>query len=67
MGRHKDRTGPGRFRRATDVMAERGEEGIARLLGPTGGHGTRAVLEAVGHMHHTAPAKTPAARSAEFL
>ncbi|WP_392673901.1 alcohol dehydrogenase catalytic domain-containing protein [Streptomyces sp. LN785] len=50
MGRHKDRTDLGRFFGATDVIAERGEEGIAKLRDLTGGHGTRAVLEAVGHM-----------------
>ncbi|WP_202919698.1 alcohol dehydrogenase catalytic domain-containing protein [Streptomyces adustus] len=50
MGRHKDRTDLGRFFGATDVVAERGEEGIARVREMTGGHGTRAVLEAVGHL-----------------
>ncbi|MEU7426410.1 alcohol dehydrogenase catalytic domain-containing protein [Streptomyces sp. NPDC040750] len=50
MGRHKDRTDLGRFFGATDVVAERGEEGITKVRDLTGGHGTRAVLEAVGHM-----------------
>ncbi|MGX1548311.1 alcohol dehydrogenase catalytic domain-containing protein [Streptomyces adustus] len=50
MGRHKDRTDLGRFFGATDVVAERGEEGVARVREMTGGHGTRAVLEAVGHL-----------------
>ncbi|MET8248101.1 alcohol dehydrogenase catalytic domain-containing protein [Streptomyces sp. NPDC005202] len=50
MGRHKDRTDLGRDFGATDVVAERGEEGIAKVRELTGGHGTRAVLEAVGHM-----------------
>lgn len=50
MGRHKARTDLGRFFGATDVIAERGEEGIAKLRELSGGHGTRAVLEAVGHM-----------------
>ena len=31
MGRHKDRTDLGRFFGATDVVAERGEEGIAKV------------------------------------
>ena len=35
---------------ATDVVAERGDEGIARVLELTGGRGVRKVLEAVGHM-----------------
>ncbi|MFG2891063.1 alcohol dehydrogenase catalytic domain-containing protein [Streptomyces sp. NPDC048248] len=50
MGRHKDRTDLGRFFGATDVIAERGEEGIAKVRDISGGHGTHAVLEAVGHM-----------------
>ncbi|MGW1316576.1 alcohol dehydrogenase catalytic domain-containing protein [Streptomyces sp. NPDC002426] len=50
MGRHKDRTDLGRFFGATDVVAARGEEGIAEVRDLTGGHGTRAVLEAVGHL-----------------
>jgi len=50
MGRHQDRTDLGRHFGATDVIAERGEEGIAKVRDLTGGHGTRAVLEAVGHM-----------------
>lgn len=50
MGRHKVRTDLGVAYGATDVIAERGEEGIAKVRELTGGHGTRAVLEAVGHM-----------------
>jgi threonine dehydrogenase-like Zn-dependent dehydrogenase len=50
MGRHTARTDLGRAFGATDVVAERGEEGIARARDLTGGHGSRAVLEAVGHM-----------------
>ena len=50
MGRHKDRTDLGREFGATDVVAERGEEGIAQVRELTGGHGTHAVLECVGHM-----------------
>ncbi|MYX74175.1 alcohol dehydrogenase catalytic domain-containing protein [Streptomyces sp. SID3915] len=50
MGRHKDRTDLGREFGATDVVAERGDEGVAKVRDLTGGHGTRAVLEAVGHM-----------------
>ena len=48
MGRHKDRTGLGREFGATDVVAERGEDGIARVRELTGGDGTHAVLECVG-------------------
>lgn len=49
MGRHRARTDLGREFGATDVVAERGEEGIATVLDLTGGHGARRVLEAVGH------------------
>jgi threonine dehydrogenase-like Zn-dependent dehydrogenase len=50
MGRHKTRTDLGREFGATDVVAERGEEGIAQVRELTGGHGTHTVLECVGHM-----------------
>ena len=49
MGRHKSRTDLGVEFGATDVVAERGEEGIARVRELTGGDGTHAVLEAVGY------------------
>ncbi|MGW1887183.1 zinc-dependent alcohol dehydrogenase family protein [Streptomyces sp. NPDC001970] len=48
MGRHTDRTDLGREFGATDVVAARGEEGIAAVLELTGGDGTHAVLECVG-------------------
>ncbi|MFG6446124.1 alcohol dehydrogenase catalytic domain-containing protein [Microbacterium sp. P07] len=50
MGRHRDRTDLGIEFGATDIVAERGEEGIERVRELTGGHGARKVLEAVGHM-----------------
>jgi threonine dehydrogenase-like Zn-dependent dehydrogenase len=50
MGRHKGRTALGREFGATDVVAERGEEGVAKVRELTGGQGTHVVLEAVGHM-----------------
>jgi threonine dehydrogenase-like Zn-dependent dehydrogenase len=50
MGRHPERTDLGREFGATDVVAERGEEGIEKVLELTGGHGTHAVLECVGHL-----------------
>ena len=49
MGRHTDRTDLGVEFGATDVVAERGDEGIARVLDLTGGAGTHSVVEAVGH------------------
>ncbi len=48
MGRHKQRTDLGREFGATEVSAERGEEGIARARELTGGDGTHTVLECVG-------------------
>jgi threonine dehydrogenase-like Zn-dependent dehydrogenase len=50
MGRHKDRTDLGVEFGATQVVAERGEEGIAKVRELTSGDGTHVVLEAVGHM-----------------
>jgi threonine dehydrogenase-like Zn-dependent dehydrogenase len=50
MGRHRTRTDLGREFGATDVVAERGEEGIAKVRELTGGRGTSAVLECVGHL-----------------
>lgn len=49
MGRHKARTDLGREFGATDIVAERGSEGIDRVRELSGGHGTHAVLEAVGY------------------
>ncbi|HEU4946984.1 MAG TPA: zinc-dependent alcohol dehydrogenase family protein [Kribbella sp.] len=50
MGRHTARTDLGRDFGATEIVAERGDEGIARVRDLTGGDGTHVVLEAVGHM-----------------
>lgn len=48
MGRHADRTQLGREWGATDVVAERDEEGVVLVRELAGGDGTHAVLEAVG-------------------
>jgi threonine dehydrogenase-like Zn-dependent dehydrogenase len=48
MGRHKDRTDLGLEFGATDVVAERGEEGVEKVRELTGGDGTHTVLECVG-------------------
>jgi threonine dehydrogenase-like Zn-dependent dehydrogenase len=48
MGRHQQRTDLGRAFGATDVVAERGAEGIERVRELTGGDGTHTVLECVG-------------------
>lgn len=50
MGRHTSRTDLGRGFGATDVVADRGDEGIAKVRDLTGGDGTHVVLEAVGHL-----------------
>jgi threonine dehydrogenase-like Zn-dependent dehydrogenase len=48
MGRHIARTDLGREFGATDVVAERGEEGIEKVRELTSGDGTHTVLECVG-------------------
>ncbi len=50
MGRHRARTDLGIEFGATDVVTERGDEGIAAVRALAGGHGVQKVLEAVGHM-----------------
>jgi threonine dehydrogenase-like Zn-dependent dehydrogenase len=48
MGRHTDRTDLGRDFGATDVVAERGDEGVDKVRELTRGDGTHAVIECVG-------------------
>jgi threonine dehydrogenase-like Zn-dependent dehydrogenase len=48
MGHHTGRTDLGREFGATDVVAERGEEGVERVRKLTSGDGTHTVLECVG-------------------
>ena len=48
MGRHTDRTDLGREFGATDVVAERGDEGVEKVRELTHGDGTHAVIECVG-------------------
>jgi threonine dehydrogenase-like Zn-dependent dehydrogenase len=50
MGRHKDRTDLGTEFGATDIVAERGDEGIATVMELTRGEGSPVVIEAVGLM-----------------
>ena len=50
MGRHRSRTDLGREFGATEIVAARGDDGIAQVRELTGGHGTHVVLEAVGHL-----------------
>ena len=48
MSRHKTRRDSALANGATDIVAERGEEGIARVLALTRGVGAESVLECVG-------------------
>lgn len=48
LGRHTSRTELGREFGATDVVAERGEEGVEAVRKLTGGDGVHSVLECVG-------------------
>jgi threonine dehydrogenase-like Zn-dependent dehydrogenase len=48
MGRHRSRTDLGRAFGATDVVAERGDEGAEKVRELTRGQGSHVVLEAVG-------------------
>lgn len=48
MGRHEQRIELGRRFGATDIVSERGEEGIARVRELTNGLGVQSVLECVG-------------------
>ncbi len=48
MGRHKERTDLGIEFGATDVISERGEEGVTKVRDLTNGEGTHVVLECVG-------------------
>ncbi|MBW9208167.1 zinc-dependent alcohol dehydrogenase family protein [Mumia sp. zg.B21] len=48
MSRHADRQALARELGATDVVEERGDEGVARIKELTGGLGAHSVLEAVG-------------------
>ena len=48
LGRHPDRIALAREFGATDIVSERGEEGIQRVRDLTGGLGAHSVLECVG-------------------
>jgi threonine dehydrogenase-like Zn-dependent dehydrogenase len=48
MSRHVDRQELARFYGATDIVEERGEEGVARIKELTDGLGAHSVIEAVG-------------------
>lgn len=48
MSRHADRQALAREFGATDIVEERGDEGVARVKELTGGHGAHSTVEAVG-------------------
>lgn len=48
MSRHADRQALAREFGATDIVTERGDEGVARIKDLTGGLGAHSVIEAVG-------------------
>ena len=48
MSRHADRQALAREYGATDIVAERGDDGVARVKDLTGGLGAHSVIEAVG-------------------
>ena len=48
MSRHEDRQRLAREFGATDIVTERGDEGVARIKDMTGGLGAHSVVEAVG-------------------
>ncbi|WP_405371848.1 MULTISPECIES: alcohol dehydrogenase catalytic domain-containing protein [unclassified Microbacterium] len=50
MGRHAARTDLGRRFGATDVVADRGDEGVATVRELTDGLGAHVVVDAVGHL-----------------
>ncbi|GAA2119924.1 zinc-dependent alcohol dehydrogenase family protein [Kitasatospora saccharophila] len=56
MSRHESRQELARAFGATDVVAERGEDGVARIKELTGGIGADSVLECVGTAQSTAQA-----------
>ena len=48
LGKHADRVALGREFGATDVVPERGNEAVERIMAITGGQGVHSVLECVG-------------------
>jgi len=48
MSRHADRQELARYYGATDIVEERGDEGVAAIKDLTDGHGAHSVVEAVG-------------------
>jgi len=53
MSRHSERQELARFYGATDIVEERGDEGVAKIKELTGGLGAHSVVEAVGTQEST--------------
>ena len=53
MSRHADRQELAHFYGATDIVEERGDEGVARIMELTNGLGAHSVVEAVGTQEST--------------
>ncbi|MEU5891146.1 zinc-dependent alcohol dehydrogenase family protein [Streptomyces sp. NPDC047461] len=53
MSRHPERQELARFYGATDIVEERGDEGVAKIKELTGGLGAHSVVEAVGTQEST--------------
>src|SRR5512132_3312906 len=53
MSRHPERQKLARFYGATDIVEERGDEGVAKIKELTGGLGAHSVIEAVGTREST--------------
>ncbi|MEU4565560.1 zinc-dependent alcohol dehydrogenase family protein [Micromonospora sp. NPDC023956] len=53
MSRHPERQELARFYGATDIVTERGDEGVAKIKELTGGFGAHSVIEAVGTQEAT--------------
>jgi threonine dehydrogenase-like Zn-dependent dehydrogenase len=56
LGRHSDRIAIAQEFGATDIVRERGDEAVERVLELTGGLGAHSVLECVGHGESTVTA-----------
>ena len=56
LGRHADRIALAREFGATDVVSERGDAAVERVMELTGGFGAHSVLECVGHGQSTGTA-----------
>jgi threonine dehydrogenase-like Zn-dependent dehydrogenase len=68
MSRHPGRQELARFYGATDIVTERGDEGVAKIKELTNGLGAHSVIEAVGtqESNHAGDRRDPAWRAPEL-